>query len=713
MRRNQDAREQTMEMMTMTTMTISRQMKALFIGMMLFVCGVAVSTHAQPVRQIQDPSDKYAYALRLIEEGDQSAKMSDLALARAKYTKAQAVLEKFHADNPDWRPEVVEARLRGCAERLAALHSQEAQAATVTARSSSAPAATSETRPIQPPGTAALENRDFAIKPTPVVPAPSAKTAPAPAAKAIPPEQDSTIAESLNGLVFVKSYNQIEATGVQGVSGLAIRDIPLLEGPAFEQVVAPYLGRPFKKSSFQMLARDIVLYCRSKKHPVVQVILPEQEVKNGVVQIWLLEAKVGEVAVQNDGKKWFSDKSILKEVHIQPGQTIDVSQLNNDLEWLNRNPFRQVNAEFRPGKKGGESDVVVDVQDRFPVRLYAGYETSGTKLTGEDRLLYGATWGNAFGMGHQLGYENTVDTSFTKIGAHSGSYVAPLPWRHILSVYGSYVDVDVPVGGGLNAKGSNIALSGRYTIPLAPMSQYRHELTLGFDYKSGDNDLLFGGETVTKSQVDVAQFQCGYSGVLPDRWGQTAFALSGFYSPGGLTDHNGQSDFETLRLGTKPDYFYGRLMAERVTKLPWSFSWVLRATGQMTSGRLLPSELMGLGVRAYDNFAVSGDEGWYLNNELRTPSFSPLAHWLGAKTNQKVADQLQFLAFYDYGAASRIDAGKYFEKSNQTISSVGVGVAYNINPFLAVRCDYGWKVEKVTGDTTADSRGHISVIIGY
>jgi len=76
-------------------------------------------------------------------------------------------------------------------------------------------------------------------------------------------------------------------------------------------------------------------------------------------------------------------------------------------------------------------------QESFPARFYMGYEDSGTKLTGEDRLLAGCNWGTPSGWDRQLNYQYMTDIGFAFVKAHSGSYATPLRWRHSLMFFGS------------------------------------------------------------------------------------------------------------------------------------------------------------------------------------------------------------------------------------------------------------------------------------
>ena len=133
------------------------------------------------------------------------------------------------------------------------------------------------------------------------------------------------------------------------------------------------------------------------------------------------------ITINNEGKKWFSDMFISEQVRLHPGDEIESTRLNEDLNWLNTNPFRQVNVAFKQGEELALTDLELQVDDRLPLRGYFGYENSGTRFTGENRLLAGFNWGNAFGLDHQLNYQYSTDIEFDLVKAHSASYLAPLP----------------------------------------------------------------------------------------------------------------------------------------------------------------------------------------------------------------------------------------------------------------------------------------------
>jgi hemolysin activation/secretion protein len=106
---------------------------------------------------------------------------------------------------------------------------------------------------------------------------------------------------------------------------------------------------------------------------------------------------------------------------------------------------------------------------------------------------------------------------------------------------------------------------------------------------------------------------------------------------------------------------------------------------------------------------INGDSGIIIANELRTPPISPgqifgITH---------ATDQLQFLAFADYGVATNTKAVTG-PGSSSSLLGVGPGIRYLVNPYFSVRADYGFQLKdaNVPGITN-HSRLELGAILSY
>ncbi|MCX5789643.1 MAG: hypothetical protein NTX64_14235 [Elusimicrobia bacterium] len=518
-------------------------------------------------------------------------------------------------------------------------------------------------------------------------------------------------APALAGLV-VLGDPQLVVPVLSGVTGVQVKELPFLDTEEFKSRISLHLGQPLNRAGRDAIVDDIVLYFREHDRPMVNVTMPPQDIFAGVVQVLVVEGKVGEVRVQ--GNRWFSDETLAGRLRAKPGETLYAQKIDEDLDWINRNPFRQVDLSYARGSEVGKTDLVLRARDRFPLRLYAGYDDSGTPVTGNTRWLAGLGWGNVFGLDGQLNYGfSAYPKNINVFRAHTGSYVQPLPWRHILTVLGNYGDVrakDLP--DPFTMKGFNWQAGARYEVPLPRLEAYRHSLIAGFDFKRANNNLAFGGAKVYGTTTDILEWSLGYESNLRDRWGATNFRANVYYSPGAWTAGDTNADYEQSRAGATARYVYGRVGFDRTTGLPYDFSLFNAATLQISDSNLLASEQIGFGgydsVRGYDSRVVNSDEGALVSAELRSPTVGLLRN-LGLKS---VPDQLQGLGFVDYGVAinKRRLPGEEYQKS---LVGVGPGVRYGIGRYLSFRADYGWQLLKAETSRRLPARWHVGVIVSY
>jgi hemolysin activation/secretion protein len=537
-----------------------------------------------------------------------------------------------------------------------------------------------------------------------------------PAAKPKPTESQKPLydgAENIRGIVVVASYDDVNPAGVKGIKGVVVKGPKFLQETDFKTMVYWHLNEPLTQASLEQLQVEIIKYCRARGHLVVDVFLREQDIVEGTIQIAVIEGKVGKIMVQNDGKKWFSDKLILGEIRLREGDAVIENRMNSDLAWLNNNTyqsltyfdgsFRDVRASFQQGGLG-ETDVKLTVQDRFPLRVFAGYDDAGLPVIGENRVFAGLNYGNVWGLDHRVNYQYITDTSFNEFKANVASYIIPLPWHHELIFFGAYAltdpnYADVPYNNppppGLTSPGQQWQTSIRYAIPLPPQRNYEHELTLGFDYKNTDSPLLFTGSPtpVLANEIAVLQFTLDYRATLRDDLGRTSISLQGVYSPGDLTALNTDQAFNGFTAGSKANYAYGKVDLRRETLLPGGLVWVFRGSGQFASGTLIATESFGVGgystVRGYDERTVVGDGGWILSNQLNLPWFSPI----GLIGKGKAMDQLQFHVFCDYGG------NVYHNPTSPTgygydLLGVGGGFLYTFLDNCRIRLDYGYQLNR-------------------
>lgn len=549
------------------------------------------------------------------------------------------------------------------------------------------------------------------LEPPPVPPQVEAPGAPlqAPSAPTLPHLDERILVDKLRGLIFVDRSEAVVKTAEMPGGGIDVFRLPRLQTPELRKILEQYLGKPLSMASLDRLIKHIYTYYSAMDLPFVNITLPEQDITNGVVQLLVVEGGLGKLRVE--GAKWFSEDLYLSAIRLRPNEPIRLSVLNEDIAWINKNPFRQANVFIDKGDAVGGTNLVVRTQERFPLRVYAGAHNNGNESTDQNQLFAGFNWGNAFGLAHQLSYQYTASPDFYKLQGHSGSYMIPLPWRDTLTISGAYSKINPEMVAPFKRDGMSLSAAFRYDSTLKSVGPLQHALGFMFEYKVSDNNLLFGAIPVTDNQTDILQFSGIYTGEIKDPWGANNLNLRLTGSPGGMSARNKTEYFEISRAGAKADYYYGTLDLSRNQRLPADFSLLLSGHLQLAGRNLLGSEQLGLGgvnsIRGFKEGIVYGDRGYRLRAELYAPVI-PVDRLLPFSAPSM---PLQLLGFYDHGTVSNVDrlAG---EASENTLKSAGFGFRFAVDRHVSVNFDYGWRLVAYPG-VDYQSRGHISITASY
>ena len=550
-----------------------------------------------------------------------------------------------------------------------------------------------------------------------IAPKPPASHVPPPLAVPAPPPplpaSKRVLLPALRGLVFVNSPAAVVKAGLPAAaapSGIAVHDLPLLDRPGFRAKIAPAIGKPLTLAGLDEAAEAVTAWYRAHDRPFVDVAVPPQNISSGVVQLVVEEYRVDQVRVS--GNRWFSSALIRGESGIVPGQTLRLEGLQGDLDWLNRNPFRVVDLMLSPGEKAGTTNVVLQTHDRLPLHVYGTYDNEGVKSLGLAEWGAGFTWGNVAGLDQIFSYQFTRAFSGRYV-AHALSWSAPLPWHDELVIFGSY-ELQIPeIAPGFDDTGRAGQASLRYVHPLPRLSWLRQEISFGYDFKTTNTNLDFGGFSVFAGAAEIDQFPLIYSATENDRFGGTMLENDLVPSPGGLTGDNTNAALSLLVPGATARYVYDRFGLTRLTRLPAGFTWVARGVVQVANHNLLDSEQLPGGgpgsVRGYYTDTALGSEGELVSMEIRGPSFSPLG-LLGV--HPPVKDEAQLGVFWDYANLFQVQPIPD-QPDHVDLASVGPDVSYALGRFASVNASLGWQLRPPPGTTKTGAFAQVSLVAGF
>lgn len=523
----------------------------------------------------------------------------------------------------------------------------------------------------------------------------------------VPVEDDRVLIPELKGLVFferTEEKDSIDTKELMYFDKIAVVDFDLFDNAEFRLRLQHHFNKEVTFQGLQEISKTVNRYAAAIGRPVVKVSLPPQDITEGIVQFGLTEGRLSKLTVT--GAEHFNSKRIAKQFKIKPGEPIDFPQLQKDINWISSNRFIKVSPVVGPGEGFGATDIEVAVEDRLPVAVNASIDSSGSRSTDLIRYNLGGDVGNLWWLGHRANFNFSTNGQTSEFRSYSGSYVIPLPWRHEFHTVGGYSRT-ISNSPTNPVKGTSWQLAGRYFIPPHRWKGWTRSLNASAQISSNDSDFFLGGLALPLGTTEAVQGSLGINMSRSDRYwdGTTSFSLN-------VTGGDGSTE-NAGKLIPLDTYFYTNFNARRRWALYNDWSMLTEFDMQWATDTLPTLESFGLGgarsVRGFDQRIISGDSGWRVRAELRTPSTRALSRfsWM----NQP--DALQCRLFYDYGVAIDVINLPGGVTDDTPIGSAGVGFTYSVTRYLNLDFDYGWQILRLANFTDRNQRGHFSLSFSY
>lgn len=110
-----------------------------------------------------------------------------------------------------------------------------------------------------------------------------------------------------------------------------------------------------------------------------RVLAPAQDLKSGTLRLVMVPGLMRKVALTRDSGQYIQ---LYSAFPAHAGNLLDLRDIEQGLENLQRLPTAQANMEIMPGAQPGESDIVVDWKQEKIWRVGASLDDSGTRSTG-------------------------------------------------------------------------------------------------------------------------------------------------------------------------------------------------------------------------------------------------------------------------------------------------------------------------------------------
>lgn len=420
--------------------------------------------------------------------------------------------------------------------------------------------------------------------------------------------------------------------------GWKISGASLIPENDLQALIQDYVGREIGLDEMREAARTVAAHFREQGY-FVRAFLPRQEIRDGVVEIRLVEGRLGDVKIENPNQVISDERARDTITNTQGiGEPLQLQQLERGILLLHDLPGVDVTPTLKPGSKAGESDLALKVEARPLFNASLGYANTGIRAIGLNLFSGTVAANNAFGIGDQatllvqggsgnvfgrIGYSLPVGYSGLRVGVSASSLYYELGNEY------KYLDASGDAWtGGIWA-----------SYPFVRGSRFNLYGITGFDTRRYHNVSLGAVSSDNTLNVGYVGFNTDYRDKLLGSWG------SGF-NDFSFTTVIGDVDLSATRANLTADRATARTNGayqkfnfafSRLQQLPANVSFWSSFYGQLATRNLNSSEKFSLGgpngVRAYPVNEALGDEGYLMKFELR----------------YEVYQNVQLIGFIDHG----------------------------------------------------------------
>jgi hemolysin activation/secretion protein len=178
----------------------------------------------------------------------------------------------------------------------------------------------------------------------------------------------------------------------------------LLPEDELREKVQEFVGKELNFEGLNDAATEVRAYYRSRGYFLAQAYLPEQTIRNGVVEITIIEGRWGIIELDKKPATRISTKLLagILGAHLHEGGVITETGLERPLLLINDLPDASVTTELRPSDTVGAANLRVNVEPGAgPISGYVDADNQGNRFTGEYRYGINVNWNQPLEWGER------------------------------------------------------------------------------------------------------------------------------------------------------------------------------------------------------------------------------------------------------------------------------------------------------------------------
>lgn len=451
------------------------------------------------------------------------------------------------------------------------------------------------------------------------------------------------------------------------IDDIAVKEATRLDDGASQRLVRPFRGRCLTADDLNELLRRLTQAYVDEGYVTTRAYLPQQDLSRGTLRVVIVEGQI-EAIESEDGR--LSSRELAMASPTGAGDTLNLRDLEQLIDQLNRLPSNQASMELLPGDAAGASRVQVANERQKPWRLSLSRDNDGSEETGEQQWRVGFEWDSPLGLADQFVARLGSDANAPSASGsdnHFFSYRLPYGYWNL-----SYSYADSDYRSLAEANGFTFTLEGR-----SERHRFQAERLLARDSLSKTSVNFELGRLSTRNYIDGSRIEVSSQqlselgvGLNHGRRVGRGFLNVDIGWEKGLTIFGAQMDRDPPPGAPEAQYDKGTLTLSYLRPFTLfqerlRFSSLLNA--QWSNDVLFSPERLSLGgrhsVRGFREQTLSGDSGGYWRNQVTWQRPIDFARPLLTALDVSLA--------YDVGVIHR---GEYNPELSGVLSGLALGL---------------------------------------
>lgn len=433
---------------------------------------------------------------------------------------------------------------------------------------------------------------------------------------------------------------------------IILRQIQFNEDEIFTPAEQKKLSQKYLKQCVnqQMIKRvlsDVSAYYMAQDYITTKAYLTPQNISSGILKITVIKGVIEKIRFEDPHA---SDWQIKTAFAFIEGEPLNIRDLENALENVNRLPSNNASFQLLPGKEQGGTVVLIKNQKSFPARINLGISGDGTEENTD--------------VTARIELDNLLDLNDILTLSYNGSKIQ----KEYQATRGYELNYTFPVGSflyellyskseyrqevsGMNGRylseGETISKKLKVNKVLARSQKHKFDAKASITEKSTEN--YFEGSLIDVSSYKTAAAQADFVHTWLNRGGQLTSSFSYFQGLdwfGARKDsENVEEDHEETAKFQFQKYTLDFNLMHYLTQDSSPLSINSNLHVQHSEDVLHSSNQLVVGsdytVRGYKDRSLSGSSGWYLKSDLKKT--------LNAGYSQALLQNTSFYFGYDIG----------------------------------------------------------------